>query len=430
MLVSVTPGSDAAGAERIDGAVIPGMGNLHSHAFQRGMAGLAETAGPEGDDFWSWRRLMYRFVERLQPEDVEAIATWLYIEMLKGGYTAVAEFHYLHHAPDGRPYDVPATIADRLAAAAQTAGIGLTLLPTVFAHGRFGGAAAAPEQRRFLLSGDRFNRLFDDLRSRYREEPLVRIGIALHSLRAVTPDELNAAVGHVRGQDRATPIHIHVAEQEREVRDCQAWSGARPVEWLLDHAPVDAQWCLVHATHTTDVECDRLAASKAVAGLCPTTEADLGDGLFPAPRFMAAKGVWGIGSDSHVGLDPFEELRILEYGQRLTTRRRNVLAGGPARSTGSRLYHDALVGGARALAQPISRLAPGCRADLAVLDRRSAALAGRSGEALIDACIFGPARNLVRDVMVAGTWCVKDFQHPAEAAAQRRYAAVMAKVLS
>jgi formimidoylglutamate deiminase len=430
LLMAVTPDASADGAERVAGPVIPGMGNLHSHAFQRGMVGLTEEGGPAGDDFWSWRRLMYRFVERLRPEDVEAIASLLYIEMLKGGYTSVAEFHYLHHDPDGRPYQAATTMADSLIAAAHSAGIGLTLLPTVFAQGGFGGREAAPEQRRFLLSGDRFKRLFDALAARQRDDRLLRVGVALHSLRAVTPEQLAEVVAHVKSKDATAPIHIHIAEQDREVKDCVAWSGARPVEWLFDHAEIDRQWCLVHATHMTERECDRLAASGAVAGLCPVTEANLGDGLFPAERFFAAQGKWGIGSDSQVGLDPFEELRILEYGQRLTARRRNVLTGGPGKSTGGHLYRGALAGGAQALAQPVGDFAPGRRADLVVLDRGTAALAARRDDALLDAAVFGPTRNLVRDVMVAGVWRVKEGHHPAEAAASARYAGVMERVLA
>jgi formimidoylglutamate deiminase len=423
-LVSVKSDAAADGAERASGPVVPGMGNLHSHAFQRGMAGLTEEGGPAGDDFWSWRRLMYRFVERLQPDDVEAIATLLYIEMLKGGYTALAEFHYLHHDLDGSAYQAPTTVADRIAAAAHTAGIGLTLLPTVFAQGGFGAKPAAPEQRRFLLSGDRFLKLFDALAA--RQSGLLRVGVALHSLRAVTPEQLAEVVAHVRAKDAKAPIHIHIAEQTREVNDCLAWSGARPVDWLFDHAQVDKQWCLVHATHMTDGECDRLARSSAVAGLCPVTEANLGDGLFPAERFFAAQGKWGVGSDSQVGLDPFEELRVLEYGQRLTLHRRNVLSGGPGKSTGGHLYRGALAGGAQALAQPIGALAAGKRADLVVLSSDAA----RHGDTVLDAAVFGPSRHLVRDVMVSGTWRVKDGHHAAEEAARTAYARVMERVLA
>ncbi|MDE0335931.1 MAG: formimidoylglutamate deiminase, partial [Defluviicoccus sp.] len=331
------------GSERVGGIALPGMPNLHSHAFQRAMAGLTERAGPGADSFWTWRETMYRFVARLDPNDVEAIAAQLYCEMLKAGYTAVAEFHYLHHAPDGSPYGDPAEMAERVTAAARRTGIALTLLPVLYDAGGFGGAPTGGAQRRFANDADRLLGIVETMRQRHGAEPGFRVGLAPHSLRAVGPESLADAVAGLDAMDGDASIHIHIAEQTREVEDCVAWSGRRPVEWLLDAHDVGPRWCLVHATHMTDGETRALAATGAVAGLCPTTEANLGDGLFPLQHYLETGGRLGIGSDSHVSVSPVEELRWLEYGQRLTSRRRNVAAS-PEGSTGARLHAAALDG--------------------------------------------------------------------------------------
>lgn len=332
-IASVVPQSGES-AERLSGLVVPGMPNLHSHAFQRAMAGLAERAGPAGDNFWRWREVMYRFLAVLTPEDIEAIAGQLYVECLQHGYTSVAEFHYLHNAPDGSRYADPAELAHRIVAAAHTAGIGLTLLPVLYCHSQFGGAPPSEAQRRFIMAPDAYATLCQSLAGE------TRLGVAPHSLRAVTPEELAAAIA-IAGDK---PIHIHIAEQEKEVADCLAWSGARPVAWLLDHAPVDHRWCLVHATHMDDGERSRLASSAAVAGLCQTTEANLGDGSFPLRAFLAEGGRFGIGSDSNVCTSPVEELRWLEYIRRLEARARNVTETRPGASVATSLYTRALAG--------------------------------------------------------------------------------------
>ena len=426
-LAAVTVGASADGAERLAGPAIPGMPNLHGHAFQRAMAGLAERAGPgdhgsPGDDsFWTWREVMYDFVARLDPAAIEAIATQLYIEMLKSGYTAVAEFHYLHHRPDGRPYDDPAETSRRILAAAESAGIGLTHLPVLYAHGGFGGQPPGEGQRRFLHDLDGFARLIERLSGDCAGHPGRRLGIALHSLRAVTPEQLLGAVAALDGLDATAPIHIHVAEQIKEVEDCLAWSGARPVEWLLANAGLGPRWCAVHATHMTAAETRGLATSGAVAGLCPTTEANLGDGLFPLAAFLGHGGVLGIGSDSHISVSPIEELRWLEYGQRLATRRRNVVATCAAPNVGAALYRAALTGGARACGRPIGALAPGRRADLVVLDGGHPALIGRDGDVLLDSLVFAGNVSPVRDVMVGGRWVVREGRHPGEARALAAY---------
>jgi formimidoylglutamate deiminase len=411
-------------AEHVQGALVPGMPNVHSHAFQRALAGLTERGGPSADNFWTWRTEMYRFLERIGPDEQEAIATQLFLEMLKAGYTSVAEFHYLHHDPAGKPYANRAEMALRIRGAAAAAGIRVTLLPVFYAHSEFGSAPPLPAQRRFVHDLEAFRRLFEGL-ARQRTEPL---GIAPHSLRAVAPPELAALVELARTRP-ATPIHIHAAEQRKEVDDCIAWSGARPVQWLLDHAGVDALWCLVHATHMNADEARRLAATGAVAGLCPTTEADLGDGVFPAVEYLGARGRIGIGGDSHVGVDPFLELRMVEGAQRLAREKRNVLVR-DGESTGLTLYQAALEGGARAVGQPVGAIAPGRRADLLVLDGDDPALAEQAAANLLDAAIFGPSRRVVRDVMVGGRWVIGEGHHGDEEAILLRYRQTMKRLLA
>ena len=385
----------------------PGLGNLHSHAFQRGMAGLAETRAGEGDDFWSWRQVMYRFVDRLDPEDVEVIAGLAYAEMLESGFTRVGEFHYLHHDRDGAPYADRAELAARIAAAAQASGIGLTLLPVFYAHSGFGGATARPEQRRFVNTPEAYARLVGDSARAVAPCADAVVGVAPHSLRAVTPAEL----AQITIIAPAAPVHIHIAEQTREVDDCLAWSGARPVQWLLDHADVDARWCLVHATHLCDVECARLARTPAVAGLCPITEANLGDGLFPASAFLETGGRIGVGSDSNVLIDAAEELRLLEYGQRLGYRARNVLASAESPSVGGRLFRAVLAGGAQALGAGPAVLAPGAPADLVSLDGHHPAFMGREGDALLDGWIFAARGGGVDGVWRRGRKVVAGGRH-------------------
>ncbi|WP_258223993.1 formimidoylglutamate deiminase, partial [Stenotrophomonas sp. HMWF003] len=328
-LSEVNAGVPAQPGDTTLAIALPGLGNLHSHAFQRGMAGLTEIGGQSGDSFWSWRELMYRFLAHLQPDAVQAIAEQAYVEMLESGFTRVGEFHYLHHAADGTPYANRAEMAERIAAAAQGSGIGLTLLPVFYAHADFGGAAPNPAQRRLIHDVDGFAALLQGCTRALSGLDDAVLGIAPHSLRAVTGEELNALLPLTTG-----PVHIHIAEQTREVEACVAWSGLRPVRWLYEHAAVDERWCLVHATHVDDDEVQRMLASRAVVGLCPITEANLGDGLFPMQAFARAGGRFGVGSDSNVLIDAAEELRLLEYGQRLQLRGRNVLAPGDGQSSG------------------------------------------------------------------------------------------------
>lgn len=385
---------------------LPGMANVHSHAFQRGMAGMAESRGATGDSFWTWRETMYRFVDRIEGEQLQAIAALAYAEMLETGFTRVGEFHYLHHDPAGSAYPDPAHMSQVIVEAAAESGIGLTLLPVFYAHSGFGGQAPDAAQRRFVQDLDGFARLLEGARSAAGRLSDAVVGIAPHSLRAVTLEHLHDLVAMAG----TAPIHIHIAEQAREVEDCLAWSGARPVEWLLDHLPVGPQWCLVHATHMTQAEAARLAATGAVAGLCAITEANLGDGLFPAPAYRAAGGRFGIGSDSNVLIDMSEELRWLEYGQRLAGEARNVLATGAGRSTGQDLFEAAAAGGAQALGVE-SGLAVGRPADIVSLDARHPSLAGKPARAVLDGFLFAAGRSAIDCVWRRGEKLVTGGRH-------------------
>ncbi|RWB22041.1 MAG: formimidoylglutamate deiminase [Mesorhizobium sp.] len=407
-----------AGDER-HAILLSGMPNLHSHAFQRGMAGLAELRGPSADSFWSWREVMYRFALSMTPDQVEAVAAQLYVEMLEAGFSRVGEFHYLHHDRDGKPYANIAEMAERIAAAAGETGIGLTLLPVFYAHSAFGGAAPNEGQRRFINDVERFWRLLEkSLESVSRLEQAV-VGVAPHSLRAAIPDEINAIAALAPNG----PIHIHVAEQIKEVEDCVAWSGARPVEFLLSNAKVDQRWCLIHATHMTEAETIAMAKSGAIAGLCPITEANLGDGTFAAPQFIEQGGRFGVGSDSNVLIGLPDELRQLEYSQRLAHRARNVLARAGS-STGRALFDAALDGGSVALGAGLSAITVGNPADLVSLDASHPSLASKAGDAILDAWIFANGSK-VDCVWVHGKKQVTDGRHAKREAIARRFRAVM-----
>jgi formiminoglutamate deiminase len=406
------------------GVVLPGLSNVHSHAFQRAMAGLTEERGPnEGDDFWSWRALMYRFLDRGGPDEIEAITALAFAEMLEGGFTRVGEFHYLHNDPDGRAYADRGELAGRIAAAADATGIALTLLPVFYAHAGFGGTPPAHGQRRFINDIDGFAKLMDESRRIASALPDAVVGVAPHSLRAVTPGEI-AAVVPMAGDG---PVHIHAAEQTKEVDDCLAWSGARPVQWLLDNVGLDKRWCLIHATHLTADETTRMARSGAVAGLCPVTEANLGDGVFPAVDFFAQGGAFGVGTDSNVLIDAAGELRALEYSQRLTRRGRAVLADREA-STGGTLYRRALAGGAQAT-QGVTGIAVGQAADFVSLETDDLAYAGRSDDALLDSLIFAGPKRAIRTVWRRGRVVVENGRHVGRDAIEARYRRALDAVL-
>lgn len=424
VIAGVSANSPADGAERVAGIAVPGMPNLHCHAFQRGMAALAERRGPANDSFWTWREVMYRFLDRLTPDDVEAIATFAYMEMLERGFTAVGEFHYLHHDRDGSPFADIGEMAARHTAASQATGIGLTLLPVFYAYGDFGGALPVPGQRRFLNAPDRFAKLWARSEEIVSKLPRATIGVAPHSLRAVTPETLREAVGVISHG----PVHIHAAEQMKEVEDCVAWSGQRPVEWLLANAPVDERWCIIHATHMTVDETVRLAKTGAVAGLCPLTESSLGDGIFNGPQWIEAGGAYGVGTDSNIDIDAPGELRQLEYSQRLGLRGRNLMTTREDESSGRRLYGDALAGGAKALQRPMGALAPGLSADIVVLDAEHPDLAGRSGDLVLDTFIYTAGRAAVRQVYAGGEMVVTAGRHRQRDGISRRYRAAMSRL--
>ncbi|WP_288429011.1 formimidoylglutamate deiminase [uncultured Agrobacterium sp.] len=420
-IASVNENTAALPGDELLEVLVPVMPNLHSHAFQRAMAGMVETRGATEDSFWSWRTLMYRFALTMTPEQMEAVAAQLYVEMLEAGFGRVGEFHYLHHDKDGGHYANIAELAERIAAAADGTGISLTLLPVLYAHSGFGGQMPVEGQRRFINSADSFARLLEGCRKAVSGVPESVVGVAPHSLRAVTPEQLQFAANLAPD----APLHIHIAEQVKEVEDCVAWSGKRPVQWLLDNAEVMDRWCLIHATHMTQQETDDVAKSGAVAGLCPITEANLGDGTFPAVEFLAHGGAFGIGSDSNVLIGVGEELRQLEYSQRLVHRARNVIA--PANgSTGRRLFDAALTGGARALGARAG-IETGRAADLVSLDTSAAPYL--EGDHLLDGWIFG---NLVKpdNVWINGRSVVRDGRHVNREEIARRFRHTMSQLLS
>ncbi|PIL46280.1 formimidoylglutamate deiminase [Massilia eurypsychrophila] len=422
-LVAVTPGAIPVGGIEIAQLVVPGMVNLHSHAFQRALAGLTETAGDNPDSFWTWRELMYRFARQITPEQIEAIAAQLFVECLRHGYTAVCEFHYVQRAPGGALYPRPAETAERVVAASRAAGIGLTMLPVLYSYAGFGELPLGADQQRFRTYPEQVLQMVEAL------EPMrggqLEVGAAPHSLRAASITQIQQLA---RAMPAGRPLHIHIAEQQGEVLQCQAATGMRPLRYLSEHVALDARWCLVHATHIDADEVERIAASGAVAGLCPTTEANLGDGLFPLAQFSAAGGRFGIGSDSHVSQSPVEELRWLEYGQRLQHQRRNVAVSPAQRKVGEFLWQGALQGGAQASGRKVGALAAGMRADLLVLDSEHPNLAGASSDDVLGIFVFAGNDNLVRDVLAGGRWVVQAGRHADQDAIAGRYKQAIAQL--
>jgi len=406
-IIQIRHGPPEPGDQRLSGPVIPGVPNLHSHGFQRLMAGLTARSADGRDSFWSWREAMYQMALRLDPDDLERCMAGVFMEMLRSGYTTCAEFHYLHHAPDGSRYDNPVELSERVFAAAATTGMSLTHLPVWYQRSGFGAGSTAPEQRRFANGLDEYLEIVDRCTRMAGDHPGARVGIAPHSLRAVAAERLGELLDRVEDD---MPVHIHVAEQALEVSQSIEYLGARPVQWLLDHAPVGPGWCLVHATHLEDRECRMAASSGAVAGLCPTTEADLGDGVFPAAAWLDSGGRFGIGSDSNLRLCPAEELRLLEGTQRLATGRRNVLAD-PGQSTGENLLSRAAEGGALATAQPVGAIEAGRRADLLELDPGHPLLAGLAPDKALDTWLFAGGPDMIRSVRVSGRVLVDAGRH-------------------
>ncbi len=383
--------------------LIPAIPNVHSHAHQRAMSGLGERAGLSGDaakdSFWTWRKVMYHYLERIQPEHLYHIAAQLYVEMLKAGYSCVGEFQYLHHDLDGQAYDNRAEMSLQCMQAAKQVGLGFTALPVLYRYGGFDSAEPLAGQKRFLNDIDGFVEIVKILQLESQSDANTAVGIAPHSLRAISQELLSEVMASL---DNLAAIHVHIAEQTKEVDDCLNWSGKRPLEWLFEHFEVNQSWCLIHATHMTAAETTMMARSGCVAGLCPTTEANLGDGFFNAVDYFQQQGRWAIGSDSHISIDPVEELRWLEYGQRLVTRNRNLLVSANAANTGRNLLDGALQGGARACGRKIGSIETGYRADLLVLDDQHPRLYGRKQDDLLDSWIFSGNQNLVKDVYVGG----------------------------
>lgn len=420
----------AAGtAEIVSGPLIPGMPNVHSHAFQRAMAGLAERASGKKDNFWSWRETMYRFLALLAPEDMEALAAHVYVEMLKAGYTSVGEFHYIHHDTNGKPYADPAAMSRHMVRAALETGIAITHMPVLYAHGGFGEKPPAEGQKRFISDVAGVMHIVENIYGEFAAIPQVTVGFAHHSLRAVSPAMLHEGTAAIRRLIPDAPIHIHAAEQMAEVEGCIEWSGKRPVEWLLENGQVDDKWCFIHCTHMTPAETQALAASGVVAGLCPTTEANLGDGIFPLVDYFHAGGAFAIGSDSHISVNMVEELRWLEYVQRLLRRERTIISDAELPSVGAMLYERATQGGARALGRKCGRIDIGHRADFIVLDPDMGVMTGKLRDHILDTAIFAASRNPVKDVMAGGRWVVQNGHHKREEQYRARFRAVLSKVV-
>lgn len=419
-IASVTPDTTPTG-HRI-GVLLPAPVNAHSHAFQRAMAGLTERRGPDPrDTFWTWRQLMYRFLDQLTPEQVQAITALVQMEMLESGYATNVEFHYLHHQPGGVPYDTLSEMAQRITAAALQTGIGLTLLPVQYQYGGCDQSGLGPGQIRFGNDPDRFARLVEECRAALSALPAdSTLGVAPHSLRAVSPKD----IAHAHTLANGGPIHLHLAEQLKEVEEVSAAWGARPVDWLLDNVDVNEQWCLIHCTQMQPHETIALAETGAVAGLCPITESSLGDGIFDGVRWLGHNGRIAIGSDSNIRISLSEELRTLDYSQRLRDHSRAALAT-PDHSTGRSLFNAICAGGAQAAGRHSGQIAPGHWADLMTLDDNHIDLTGQSGDTILDTYIFAGDDRMVRDVWSAGRHLVTEGRHIARDQITTAYAKAM-----
>ena len=424
-LTRVDTNAVASPNDQVEKFIVPGMVNLHSHAFQRAISGMTEIASEGPDSFWTWRDLMYRFALAINPDQIQSIAAQLYSECLRHGYTSVCEFHYLHRAPDGAFYDNMAETALQVMSAAQQSGIGITMLPVLYSYADFNQQALRHEQRRFSTDTEQILKLVQLLEPQRNGQ--IEVGVAPHSLRAASNEQITELIKSLPAQ---RPIHIHIAEQQKEVDSCIAFSGRRPVELLFDTQDVNQRWCLVHATHLSTNEVAQIAQSKSIAGICSSTEGNLGDGFFPLPEYIAQNGRFGIGSDSHVSQSPIEELRWLEYGQRLRAQRRNIASVPGQRHIGDFLWQASLAGGAQASGRPVGELAIGKRADLLVLDGEHPNLYGIASSDLLNSWIFSGNDNLVRDVLVGGRWRVKNGQHLQQKQIEQRFKTTMQQLRS
>ena len=412
-IAAIAPGASPSGLERHH-IGLPGVVNAHSHAFQRAMAGLAEYQSAARDTFWTWRKVMYRFANQVTPEDQQAISAHLQIELLKQGFTSLVEFHYLHNQPGGKPYANRAEMALATIAAAKQSGIGLTLIPALYMTAGFDGAPLTGGQTRFHNDPASLVDIAQAADKAVLGLDNIAVGLAAHSLRAVAPEPLGELIAAHRKRSATSPFHIHIAEQVGEVEDCLRHTGQRPVEWLLNNTDVDTRWTLIHSTHITPAEVNRLAGSQAAAALCPTTEGNLGDGIFPLDGFLKAGGRMAIGTDSHVSVSPWEELRWLEYIQRLTFKARNIAATDAAPHTGARLFGKLQESAANVTGRNVGHLVPGARADLIVLDDRLPQFTGRNPDQALDTAIFASLAHPLRHVMVGGQWRLRDGRHPQE----------------
>ncbi|KZM43011.1 N-formimino-L-glutamate deiminase [Marinomonas sp. SBI22] len=430
LIQSLSSDANPEGATLLSGPTLPSLANLHSHAFQRAMAGMAEVSLNPNDSFWSWRDLMYKMVHKLTPDDVRIIATQLYIDMLKVGYTQVAEFNYLHHDPKGQTYHQLNEMGLQLARAGDQAGLGVTLLPVLYSHSGFGGQAPNEGQARFINSTEQYLALHQASQDSLAGHKLHKMGVCFHSLRAVTQGQIQEVLAELgRASNKTMPIHIHIAEQQKEVRDSINFSGQRPVQWLANEIGLDERWCLVHATHLDQNEVTAIAKSGAVAGLCPTTEANLGDGIFPGVDYIAQGGRWGIGSDSHVSLSLVEELRTLEYSQRFRDEQRNRLYKEGEHHVGDYLFQAARQGGNQACQVNLG-LEIGNRADFMVLDNRHPFISASKNEDLLNRWLFATNENLIRHVYVAGNQVINDFKHQAEAQSNLEFTALLKRLFN
>ena len=411
-----------SGVEKLGGLVLPSIPNLHSHAFQRAMAGLAEVTGDPQDSFWTWREQMYGMVGKLTPEQIGIIARYLYVDMLKGGYTQVAEFNYLHHDFDGTPY-CNDDMSKQLQNAAQSVGIGQTLLPVLYTYSGFGQQPPNEMQKRFIQTTEQYLTQFNHLQNECA--PLNNLGICFHSLRAVSKEQIHEVLDKLPTN---TPIHIHISEQMKEVNDCLKWSNCRPVEYLFKHFNIDKRWCLVHATHLNEKEVTSIANSGAIAGICPSTEANLGDGFFPAVEYLSQNGQWGIGSDSHVSVNVLEELRWFEYGQRLIKQKRNCLSSKGQPSVGQLLWSQAARGGAQACGVSIGEIAIGYRADWVEL-KEDEWLANLPPSQKLNRWIFSGEKKQIATVYVAGKCVIKNGTHKLDKELNEQFAQVMKELM-
>jgi len=403
----------------INATVLPGVSNLHCHAHQQAIAGLSEKSSNSNDNFWTWREIMYFYLQKIQPNHLNAIAEFLYMEMLKSGYTSVAEFQYIHHNEDGTSYSNPAEMSLATVSAAKRIGIGMTILPVLYRYSGFGSKPPSDKQQRFINNADKFIEIFNQLEMHTRADNNINIGIAPHSLRAIDNSLLKEVLNGIQKKDLIT--HIHISEQINEVKECQEWFSLRPIEWLFENHDINSNWCLIHGTHSNKKELALLAKSKAVLGACPTTEANLGDGIFNTLEYLKFGGTIGVGSDSNITVDPFDELRLLEYSQRLQHQKRNLLAVNPQYSTGRNLFELAITGGAQAIGRKTGRIEVGYRADFIVIDTNHPTLITKEKDAILDYLIFSKPCAVIKDVYVNGVHVIKSGKHPLETSVIKKY---------